>query len=78
MWIDCDEHERSRRVGGRDDHHAEEALATNRCREASERARYLSYYEIDLADLSVYDLVIDSTSSSAEEIAQSIVAVARA
>lgn len=78
VWVGCDEHERARRVGGRDDHDVEEALATNQRREASERARYLSYYGIDLADLTVYDLVVDSTTGSADEVAARIVDAAKA
>lgn len=78
VWVDCDEHERARRVGGRDDHDVEEALATNQRREASERARYRSYYGIDLADLAVYDLVVDSTTDSADDVAKQIVEAAKA
>ena len=78
VWVACDEHERARRVGARDGHDVEEALTTNRRREASERARYLSYYGIDLADHSVYDLVVDSTEGSADEIVTCIVAAAAA
>lgn len=78
VWVECDEVERARRVGSRDGHDADEALATNRTREASERARYLEYYGIDLADRSVYDLVVDSTTGSAEEVAASIVEAAKA
>lgn len=61
VWIECDETERARRVAGRDHHQADEALAANREREASERDRYQRYYGIDLTDRSIYDLVLDST-----------------
>ena len=37
-------------------------------RERSESARYKKYYEINLDDTSIYDLVIDSTKKSPEEI----------
>lgn len=76
VWIACDELERARRVGLRDGHPIEEAVATNRIREASERQRYLAYYDIDLTDLSVYDLVLDSTQLSPEELVAKIVAAA--
>lgn len=78
VWISCDEVERARRVGYRDEHDAHTALATNQAREASERLRYLSFYGIDLADLSVYDLVLDSTSQVAEELVERVVQAARA
>ncbi|MCU1357182.1 MAG: family ATPase [Acidimicrobiales bacterium] len=77
VWIDCDERERARRVGSRDGHDLADALATNRSREASERARYLEYYGIDLTDLTIYDLVLDSTSTGPDELVDRIVAAAR-
>ncbi|WP_426572762.1 (d)CMP kinase [Aquihabitans sp. McL0605] len=73
IWIHCDEVERARRVGARDGHETAEALATNQEREASERSRYLTYYGIDLTDLSIYDLVVDSTRTPPEEIVEQIV-----
>jgi cytidylate kinase len=78
VWIACDEVERARRVGGRDGHQDEAALAANRAREASERTRYLTYYDIDLTDLSVYDLVLDSTATAPEALVEQVVAEARA
>ncbi|WP_254126965.1 (d)CMP kinase [Aquihabitans sp. G128] len=78
VWIACDEVERARRVGGRDGHDAEEALAHNQKRERSERARYLGYYDIDLTDLSIYELVLDSTEAGPEALVAEIVAAARA
>lgn len=76
IWISCDETERARRVGGRDGHDVQEALDANREREASERARYQAYYGIDLTDLSVYDLVLDSTSQTPEALVEAILAEA--
>lgn len=77
VWVACDERERARRVGGRDGHDVDEALAANRRREASERTRYLSYYDIDLGDLSAYDLVLDSTERTPDELVAEIVAAAQ-
>lgn len=77
VWISCDEQERARRVGGRDGHDPEGALAHNRARETSERARYLGYYDIDLTDLTIYDLVLDSTERSPSELVADVVAAVR-
>ncbi len=63
VWIACDDAERARRVGAREGLHPDAALAQNQAREASEAARYAAYYGIDLADLSAYDLVLDSTAT---------------
>jgi predicted cytidylate kinase len=72
VWIAGDEQERARRVATRDDQSLEAALAANRAREASEAARYKTYYGIDLADLSIYELVIDSTSTAPKAIVDAI------
>lgn len=72
-WISCDDRERARRVAGREGAELEAALAANAEREASERTRYLGYYGIDLTDLSIYDLVIDSTATPPEEIVEQLV-----
>jgi predicted cytidylate kinase len=77
VWISCDERERAVRVGGRDGQDPDLALAENRRREASERTRYLGYYDIDLADLSVYDLVLDSTRTGPEALVSAVVSAAR-
>ena len=74
VWIDAEEGERARRVAGREHAGQEAALEANRSREASERRRYRTYYGIDLDDRTVYDLVLDSTSTPPEAIAKSILA----
>jgi len=76
VWIACDDRERARRVAARDGDSLEQAEATNVARQASERARYLAYYGIDLADLSIYELVLDSTRTSPEALVEAIVAAA--
>lgn len=73
VWIDAAEAERARRVAAREGTEASSALAANREREASERHRYRTYYGIDLDDMTVYDLVIDSTDLAPDAIAESIV-----
>ena len=73
VWIDADEGARARRVAARENQAPAEALVANRTREASERRRYRTYYGIDLDDHSIYDLLIDSTATRPEAIAESIV-----
>jgi len=67
VWVACDEQERARRVAGREGTSVEAALEQNRLREASERARYLEYYGIDLGDRSIYDIVLDSTTEGPDQ-----------
>lgn len=78
VWVACDDEERARRVGGRDGTDVDTALADNAAREALERARYLELYRIDLTDLSIYDLVLDSSTDTAEALAGQVVEAARA
>ena len=42
-------------------------------REKSEEKRYKNYYNIDIKDTSIYDLIIDSSSKKPEEIIDIIV-----
>lgn len=77
VWLRCDDIERARRVGARDDLAVEEALAANAAREASERARYLAYYDIELTDLRPYHLVLNSTTRPPAELVAEIVSRAR-
>jgi cytidylate kinase len=78
VWIDCDESVRAARVAGRDGTSAEQARADNAERAALERARYLAVYGIDLDDRSPYDLLVDSSSESAQALADQVIERARA
>jgi CMP/dCMP kinase len=60
VWIDCDPRIRAQRVAGREGVSMQRALADNEERQRVERGRYLALYGVDLADLSIYDLVLDS------------------
>ena len=76
VWLACDDEERARRVGVRDGETIEEAMRTNRAREASEAARYRAYYGIDIGDLGVYDLTIDTTGTPPEACVERILGAA--
>jgi cytidylate kinase len=78
-WVDCAPEVRAGRVAGREGITVEQALAENTERQRVERDRYLALYGIDLADLSIYDLVLDSGVLTPDEVAGAIIdaAVAR-
>jgi CMP/dCMP kinase len=76
VWIDCDDDVRARRVAAREDKTLDQALVENAEREKIERDRYHALYGIDIADLTIYDLVLDSGRLSAAEIADRIVRAA--
>jgi len=51
---------RAQRIANRESKLLEDSLAETRAREESEGRRYKKYYNIDIADLSIYDLVVDT------------------
>jgi cytidylate kinase len=60
VWLKAPLEVRAKRVAGRENLPYDEALAAMEAREQSEQRRYEEYYGINLADLSLYDLVIDT------------------
>lgn len=76
VWIDCDPEVRAVRVAEREGVALAEARADNEERHAIERARYLALYRLDLADTSIYDLVLDSVALGPTEIGDRIVEAA--
>jgi CMP/dCMP kinase len=78
VYVDCAPEERARRVARRERIPVAQALAENEERQLIERRRYLALYGIDIEDLSIYDLVLDSCELPADELADRIVAGVRA
>jgi len=60
VWLKADLRERARRAKKRGDKEAD-IIAAIKKRAKSERKRYKKFYNIDLNDLTVYDLVLDTT-----------------
>jgi cytidylate kinase len=60
IWIKASVDVRVERIVGREGSSFDDKLAETIEREASEAIRYKSIYDINIDDLSVYDLVIDS------------------
>lgn len=59
---------RAARIAERENISFEDSLSQTVAREASEAKRYLEYYKIDIADLSLYDLTINSETFGIEEL----------
>lgn len=78
VFIDCSPAERARRVAEREAVSVEQALADNTERQQVERARYIALYGIDIEDLSVYDLVLDSGRLAPAELSAIVVDAALA
>lgn len=68
VWIHADEAIRVKRISEREGEPLSEIEEKVERREKSERKRYMEYYGIDMADRSIYDLIIDSGENSPEEV----------
>lgn len=60
VWIKAPVEVRVNRIAGRESGPFEEKLEETKEREASEATRYSTIYGIDIRDMSIYDLVINS------------------
>lgn len=76
VWLEAPEEIRAERVAQREGLTKDQALSANQAREKSEWSRYMDIYEIDLKDLSVYDLKIDTHEDGPNEVADQIVEAA--
>lgn len=72
IWLKAPLEVRTRRIANREIIPIEEALSEMKNRESSENMRYKKYYGINLDDLSIYDLVIDSRRWKEEDIMELI------
>ena len=70
VWLKAPVEVRAERIAKRENKPIAVAIAETSEREECERERYLGYYNIDIKDLSVYDIVIDSSKWDAEEISE--------
>jgi cytidylate kinase len=73
IWLKAPLDMRAARVKERDFVNESDLLDLIKAREASEWTRYNNYYGIDLSDLSVYDLVIDTSRWSADQVCEIII-----
>jgi cytidylate kinase len=76
IWLTCDLEERLNRVERREHHPRSRDNLLQR--EASDNRRYRALYGIEPDDFSLFDLVLDTTSLSVDEVVQQIEAFLRA
>lgn len=76
VGLRCDDLVRAERVAGRERIPVDQAMADNADREKVEADRYLALYGIDLADMSIYDLVVDTGLHPPDEVTRQIVTAA--
>jgi cytidylate kinase len=72
IWLKTSLQVRAQRISQRDGIPVQKALEDTLIRETSEATRYLTFYNIDQRDLSVYDLVIDTRLWDAKGVADII------
>ena len=73
VWLEAPLEVRVERIAGRDIKSDEAALADTQTREKSEWDRYYNIYHVDIRDLSVYNMVIQTQSRTPEEITDEII-----
>ena len=73
IMINADINTRAERIVKREKGELETRKKEIKKREKSEELRYKNYYNIDLKDESIYDLVIDSSNKKPEEITDIII-----
>ncbi|HEV2284119.1 MAG TPA: AAA family ATPase [bacterium] len=78
IWLRAPAEVRARRVAARDGMPIDAARADVDNREACERRRYAALYQIDLADLSRYHLILDTSLWGPEDITHAIATLSRA
>ncbi len=78
VWVTCDEEERVRRLVARDGGDPDTRARLMRERVAREADRYRRYYGVDIDDLSIYDLVVDSTHDPPDVLRDRVLAAMRA
>jgi len=73
VLIDADLETRAKRIVNREEGAIEKRKKEIKKREKCEAKRYKKYYGFDLINKSIYDLVVDSTNKTPEEIAELII-----
>lgn len=72
VYLTADDAVRARRVAEREGSDWRELLEANRARQSSDARRYREIYGFDLADTSIYDLVLETDQATPEALAERI------
>ena len=78
LWLDAPIEVRAARIADREGKSAETALTETREREESEALRYHEYYGIDIADLSIYDITLNTARWSESDVPDILTAAVEA
>ena len=67
LWLKAPSEVRVERIADREEKSLKRARSETQSRADSERRRYREYYDIDVTDLTIYDLIIDTARWAPEE-----------
>ena len=68
VWLDAPLSVRAERIADREDKSVDLARTETRARSESEARRYLKYYDIDIEELTIYDLAVNTARLSPEAV----------
>ena len=68
VWISVSDEKRARRIQTREGGELEERLLESKQRQDDDNQRYMELYQIDMSDMTPYNLVIDSDEIDANEV----------
>ncbi|PSP99295.1 cytidylate kinase [Halobacteriales archaeon QS_4_70_19] len=75
IWLSAPLEIRAERIAEREDKSVERAREETRARAASEASRYREYYGIDIEELSIYDLVLNTSRLDPDGVVEALRAV---
>jgi cytidylate kinase len=73
FWLDAPVAVRGDRIADREEKSQADAIEETRAREASEAKRYQEYYDIDIKDLTIYDLSVNTARWSPDAVLDMLV-----
>lgn len=76
VWLDAPLSVRAERIASREEKSVEEARTETETRAASEAQRYREYYDIDIHDRSIYDLVVNTARWGEDVVPELVVSAA--
>ncbi|MFC7082436.1 (d)CMP kinase [Halorussus caseinilyticus] len=73
IWLDAPLSVRAERIADREDKSVEETREETAARQGSEADRYAEYYDIDITDLTIYDLSVNTARWDADSVLEMLV-----
>ena len=68
VWVETSDEERARRVQNREGGSFEQRLTESAARQSADKERYLALYDINLDEMTPYNLVVNADNLTADEV----------